>query len=193
PMQLIGSWGGVVLQSLIVSFLLLKWLTIALRQSNSEGGWRVITIFGILVALTPLPYFTSMLMPDVYAGIIILTLGTLICFWHQISVGEKALLWGASAITVTFHSTHILIVAAMAVGASMFCFRGSRRLRPILLSAPILFTAVLAAMAFSIAVEMRLGEKPMSPPFLSARITASGPGTTYLNENCGDLSSRQFA
>lgn len=193
PMQIIGTWGGVILQSLIVSFLLLKCLSIALRQFNSEETWRVLTIFGVLVALTPLPYFTSMLMPDVYSGIIVLTMGTLICFWPQLSVKDRALLLGASAMIITFHTTHILIVAAMALGAAIFCFRGVRRLRPVLLSAPILLTAVLAAMAFSTAVEMRLGQKPMSPPFLSARLTASGPGTTYLKETCGDASTRQFA
>src|SRR5690606_27765304 len=37
---------------------------------------------------------------------------------------------------------------------------------------------------FSQAVKYQLGQGPMAPPFLSARITASGPGTDYLRQHC---------
>ena len=184
PMIILGSWGAIYVQALLVAGLITVCLSIVAREFRLRRRVLLPTVFSLLAALTPLPYFTSMLMPDVYSGIIVLTLVTAICFWDGMSARERVLLVGASAVIATFHTTHVLIVLATAGAAALLFFHGRNRLRPLLIATPVLLAAFLAGAAFSYGVKSQLGEGPLSPPFLSARITASGPGTEYLRQHC---------
>ena len=185
PMRLFGLWGGVIFQSLIVAGLTVGSLFVGARTARADPRLVVAVAVAILTLLTPLPFYTSMLMPDIYSGVLILVLATVLCFWESLSAKARILLIGASAAIATFHTTNILIALAMAGAA--FLVLGSRkksRLRPILVILPVLAVALAGEMAFSHAVKSQLGQEPLSPPFLSARITASGPGTAYLHHHC---------
>jgi hypothetical protein len=191
PMAAFGPWGAILVQAALVSALLVVCLGIAARQFGTSS--RLIPVsLAVLSLLTPLPFYTSMLMPDVYSGVLILALATAMCFWAIMTKAERLLLVAASAILATFHTTHLLLAISMAAAAGILIFRGMQRLSPVLIAGPAIILAIIAEVTFSLAVRTQLGEPPLSPPFLSARVTASGPGTRYLHERCGK-SSEPFA
>jgi hypothetical protein len=91
---------------------------------------------------------------------------------------------GAAAVIATFHSTHILIATGVAGAALLLRSSGKARFRPILIALPVIVAGISGDLAFSQAVKSQIGQEPLSPPFLSARITAAGPGKTYLQQHC---------
>lgn len=184
PMLLSGSWASIILQSIIVSGLITACLIVVARSTKADTRLVVASAIMILALFTPLPFYTSMLMPDVYSGVLILTLATTMLFWDSIRPSGRILLIGASAAIATFHSTHILIAAGVAGAALLLTGRGKARFRPILIALPVIVAGLGGEMAFSQAVKSQIGQEPLSPPFLSARITASGPGKTYLQHHC---------
>lgn len=192
PMRALGPWGGVIVQALMVAALVVGSLMVATRALRADTRIVVPASMAFLTLLTPLPHYTSMLMPDVYSGVLILVLATVILFWEQLGVARRLLFVGAAALMVTFHTTHVLIAVAVTGAAMLFFFRGKARLRPLLVALPLIVVAIAGEAAFSHVTQLQLGVKPLSPPFLSARLTASGPGTDYLHRNC-DGSADDFA
>lgn len=182
PMRIFGLWGAIALQALLVAGILTACLAAAARALGANPRVAVPACALVLLALTPLPYFTSMLMPDVYSGMTILTLVTVICFWDTMRGLQRVLLVAASAAMATFHTTHVLL--AVVIGAAGLLFLARRHwVRVGVVAAPVI-AAIVAGNAFTYGVRAQLGQTPLSPPFLSARLTASGPGTEFLRTHC---------
>jgi hypothetical protein len=184
PMRLFGPWGGIVFQALVVAGLIVSALVIAARETATEARFVVPAMIAGLTVLTPLPFYASMLMPDVYSGVLILLLATVIVFWSTLRTLARVGLICACAVIATFHSSHVLIAAAIGGAAFLIAIRKRSRFRPLLLVLPVIATAVVAGAAFTQAVKWQLGREPITPPFLSARITSSGPGKVYLDRHC---------
>lgn len=200
PIQLFGAWGASIVQALLVAFSVMLPLRIAVRQTRSTSehahGWQRFTPFAllaILALLSPMPYFTNMLIPDIFAGLICLLLGTAIIFWNGMSRWEKLACLGLSCLFVTYHTTLVLLTIASVGVAFLIAGNMRGRLRAIALGVPVLASAIIAAIVFSQGVQMGVGQKPMGPPFLSARLTDAGPGMTYLEEHCGADQASRFA
>lgn len=184
PMRLFGPWGGIVFQALVVAGLIVSALVIVARETALDARVVVPAMIAALIALTPLPFYASMLMPDVYSGVLILLLATVIVFWSALRIRTRVGLLCACAVIATFHGSHVPIAAAVAGAAFLLSIRDRSRFRPLLLVLPVIATAVVAGAAFTQAVKWQLGREPISPPFLSARITSSGPGKAYLDQHC---------
>jgi hypothetical protein len=186
PMRIFGPWGAIIVQSLIVVTLLSKSLSIIANRTNLRNHKLLAATLVLVIAFSPLPFYTSMLMPDVYSGVLIIVLITLIIFWSELGWLDRTTMFFAASVISLFHTTHILLVVAIAFMCFLLCLTTKYRIRPLLIAAPIVTIALFGEFAFSYAVTARLGEPPISPPFLSARITAAGPGTRYLQTHCGD-------
>lgn len=184
PQRVLGPGAGIALQAVLVAGLLVFCGQIALRIGAVRRPSRLLAALAVIVMLSPLPFYTSMLMPDVYAGLMLLTLAMAICYWPRLTVPEKTVLLIASGAIASFHTTHLLIACIMAVLGIVLSLSRETTLRPLVIVAPVLALAVLASTVFSYAVTQSLNEKPISPPFLSARLTSAGPGTDYLAEAC---------
>jgi hypothetical protein len=184
PMRLFGPWGGIVFQALVVAGLIVGALVIVARETALDARVVVPAIIAALIALTPLPFYSSMLMPDVYSGVLILLLATVMVFWSTLRIRTRVGLLCACAVIATFHGSHVPIAAAVAGAAFLLSIRDRSRFRPLLLVLPVIATAFVAGAAFTQAVKWQLGREPISPPFLSARITSSGPGKAYLDQHC---------
>ena len=185
PMRLIGPWGAIFLQSLIVASCLVFCLMVMTRKTDSRHGRRL-TLAGLAVAalLTPLPYYTSMLMPDVYTGIIVVLLAVLLILGDRLSLTEKVLTALVCAAMATFHTSIFLLVIVCIGIAVLFQKNVKDAWRPIAGGAPIVIAAVLANVAFSAAITHALNKGPVSPPFLSARLVADGSGMQFLDKEC---------
>lgn len=184
PQRFIGLGAGIALQALIVAGLLIFCAHILLRIGAVRRPARLFVTLGFLVVASPLPFYTSMLMPDVYSGVMILTLGIAISYWHRLTRGEKVVLLLASGLFASFHTTHLLIAIIMAIVGVALGLTRKLSLRPIFVAVPVMAMAFVASFAFNSAVTASLADRPISPPFLSARLTAAGPGAEYLKADC---------
>lgn len=184
PQRLIGPGADIAVQALIVSALLIFCGQIALRIGAVRRPSRLLAALAALVLLSPLPFYTSMLMPDVYSGVMILMLAVAICYWPRLTRTEKAVLLLGSGIFASFHTTHLLIAVIMGVLGVVLGLARKLSPRPLLLILPVIAVAMMASAAFTYAVTASLHDKPISPPFLSARLTAAGPGLALLKSDC---------
>ena len=154
------------MQALLVAGAFLFCTAIATRSLERRRFAWILSIAAVAVVVTPLPYYTSMLMPDVFAGILIALCGCAISLNRQMTRWESVAAIGAAAVIATFHTSHVLL--ALAVGAAGFLVvRGTgHRLRGLLVGAGVAAVGAASAMVFSAAVEQALGAPPLSPPFL---------------------------
>jgi putative flippase GtrA len=144
----------------------------------------------ILVA-TPLSFFISFLMPDVFASFLIVGLATLVGFWDSLKLRDQTVLGAAILYSALTHTSHLLLLIIVGLISALICFiterkaalSGSHRQRQIVLLALIL-TGVLGEYAFSYGARHTIGADPIRPPFVMARMIADGPGYQYLRKNC---------
>lgn len=186
PMRLFDAWGAIALQALLVAGAFLFCIAIATRLLERRRFVWILSSAAVAVVLTPLPFYTSMLMPDVFAGILIALCACAICLNRQMTRWESVAAIGAAAVIATFHTSHVLL--ALAVGAAGFLVvRGTgQRVRSLLIGGGAAAVGAVSAMMFSAAVEHALGSAPVSPPFLSARLSHDGPAIGYLRDHCDD-------
>jgi len=165
-------------------------LAIALTLLNTIGLSRFnLSVLVVLLAFTtPVAFFASRLMPDMFAGIAILATANLIIYTERMNRVSLFAWVGLLGAALLFHSTHVLIALAIFVWF-LFCrvfLRGSASWTGL---GAVFFCIVLAFAgdaAFSIATMKAFGVAPIRPPFLTARMVADGPGEAYLRSSCPD-------
>jgi hypothetical protein len=177
------------------------WLFVVAQAAIAYGVIRIsLRLFGLarpaiiagtvllLSAVTALPYFTSLLMPDLLAAFGILAFLLLAIDRGRLSRGER---WGLLAlllVSVVSHLTHILIVAAMAIVLLGWAWRrhwSRERIVPLIgATMLIVMTGIASVMVTTIVVERVFGRKPLLVPLFTARFMADGPGLDYLRRHC---------
>ena len=175
-------WPSITLQAaaLILAIALTLNHTIGFRQSNFAA-----TVV-VLAFTTPMAFYASKLMPDIFAGITILGAANLILFGDRMNrlflLAWICLLCAA----LSFHSSHVLIAACLLLIYLVirFFFHGAASLRGLAGIICCILLAFAADAAFTMATTKVFGEPPIRPPFLAARVAVNGPGTAYLKANC---------
>ena len=155
------------------------------RFAHREKAWVFLLLVGGLSAISSLAYFSSYLVPDLFAALAILAAAHLCTARPPLS--RRALIfWTAVAcLSALFHSANIAILAVIlmvAVGTRLL--RGSPAFSRLSLIALSIFVGVAGERVFDLSVEHQFGSPPVRPPFLAARLIADGPGVAYLRETC---------
>lgn len=178
-------WAVVFLQSLITAHLLRLVMRIVFQTISLIAYFIVITF---LCVFTNLPWFTGFIMPDIFTGVMILSLYLLIFCTDRLSSGEKIYLFLLTVLSATVHLTHIPLAAGIIFLAWFFrmLIKNKERMPvPHLLSS---FCAITLAFTLVIANNYRLyGEFTMSRggyAFLLSRLICDGPAVDYLQESC---------
>lgn len=190
-LELGGPWGALFGQSLLVGAILILCSRPALRALFKNGDapktylWHVVGAITLASALTSLSFYTMMLMPDVFAGLGIMILVTLTVFGQWTLRWEYVLLTLCCCAILAFHSANIAIsigvgVCALLLGLTKF----GPGFRQLWIYPIVLLAAGLSVVVYSRGVEWALGERPISPPFLTARLLAAGPGGQFLYKHC---------
>jgi hypothetical protein len=179
-------WLFVVAQAAISYWL----IRLALRLFGLARPAIVAGTVLVLSAVTALPYFIGLLMPDLLAGIGILALLLLAIDRGRLARGERIGLLALILLSVVAHLTHILIVAAMAAVLGIWALAHrwprARIVSLIWPTALILLAGIASVMVTSLVVEQVFGRKPLLVPLLTARFMADGPGLDYLRRHCPD-------
>lgn len=178
----IDGWLSVALQALAA--MLAIGLTLYECARFRWSGFAAICAG--LAIFTPLAFFASFLMPDMFAGIAILTFANIAVFGVTMPgrlLISCILLLSAS---VLFHTSNLTIVAIMAAIALIYCLI-RRRYVPLRAVTAIMLAIIvgfLGEAAFGWITKASIGTEPIRPPFLTARLLADGPGADYLKANC---------
>lgn len=177
-------WLFVVAQAAIAYAL----VRLSLRMFGLARPAIILGAVGALALLTSLPFFTSLLMPDLLAGFGILAFLLLAIDRGRLRPGERWSLYALLLLSVLSHITHILIVAVMALllfaWAMLRGWAHDRYKRLIGASALIVLAGTASVMVTSMVVERTFGAKPLLVPLLTARFLADGTGLDYLRKHC---------
>jgi hypothetical protein len=175
-------WASIALQA--AALLLAIALTICHTRGFNLYAFSAIVV--VLAFTTPMAFFASRLMPDVFAGIAILAAANLIIYGGRMSRACLLAWVGLLSAGLLFHSTHVLV--ALSLFALYLTGRLLRRGPASWIGLAAVFFSIVVAFAgdaaFAIATTRSFGVTPIRPPFLMARAIADGPGEVYLKESC---------
>jgi hypothetical protein len=175
-------WPSIMLQAaaLMLAIALTLHHTIGFRRANFAAT------VAVLAFTTPMAFYVSKLMPDIFAGIAILGAANLIVFGDRMNrlflLTWICLLCAA----LSFHSSHVLVaVYLLAIYLVIrFFSHGAASLRGLAGIICCILFAFAADATFTMATTRMFGEPPIRPPFLAARVAVDGPGTAYLKAHC---------
>lgn len=182
-----SSVGGALLQAAF-AVLNVRLVLVATGVSRVRVDlWQVITVLS-LACLTPLPFFVSLLMPDVFAGFAVCLTAAGAVGWSRLLVLERVALVLTLLLSAMVHTSHFLILFGL-LGLSLVLRLCGAKLSKAGIA--VIFLACSGALvgewAFKSAIVHRLGETPIRPPFLTARLIDEGPGFDLLTRRCPNI------
>lgn len=181
-----GFWAIIAVQA----FLTCAAIALVVGRTVDAGrGERLLVttlLIGALSVATPLAFFASFAMPDIFAALALIAVGMLAMGKLSPTLPEKAFWAAIVGAACLFHSANIITIAA--VGFVLLAV-WIGKLAPISRQGLALSIAGVALglageAAFSVAVERALGAPPIRPPFMMARVIDDGPGYRHLRDVC---------
>ncbi len=175
---------------IVVHALLALWLIwLALRVYHGEELGMFAFAVGLLILCTSLPWYTGMLMPDVFVPLAALAL-LLLAFSHkQLTRTEELALPGLVAFAMASHLTILALAAALLVAlfalkllAVRLALPSPRLLHPVLAAA----AGIALALISNTAITGQLRLTPGGSTFLFARLLQDGLVARYLDDHCPD-------
>lgn len=179
----LGLKGVPLLQALLATAMIATFL----RQRYTIDYRTIAAVLLALAVASPLPYFNSMLMPDVFAGLGIAGVVALILMPR--APRAIRLFWAlVTMAAVLFHTANIMIILATVltlVALSLLLNRSEPvNWRAVLLALGLVGVGVAGEAGFSAGVRYFTGTAPIRPPFMTARLLADGPGNTFVRTQC---------
>jgi hypothetical protein len=170
-------WLPALAQVLVVSHLL--WL--AQRELRGAAtGQAHLLLAGVLAALTALPWVASLLMPDVFSGL--LPLGVFLLAYGALSRGETAYLVALMALGIAAHLSNIPTALALVVVVALLRLAW----RPVVRAAAPLLLALGLLVATNWAGHGQASLSPYGSTFLLARLIGDGPAARTIAARCPD-------
>lgn len=178
-------WLVTLVQALAVSWLVM----ITWRVARPAVCYRAaIAAIGVLAIVSPLPFFVSFAMPDIFASLALLAATLLLIYPDQMSRRERWAVGATLIFALAVHTSHILFMVPLVVvgGLALVWLRVDRRSAAWRLGGVGLavIVALAANSAYGIAVRLQTGDQLRNQPFLTARLLADGPGRAYLRHAC---------
>ena len=168
--KLFGLWAVVTAQSLFATWVFDRVLRAIFA---SPPLWLLPATGAALAALTSLPWFAGQLMPDMFAGIVILIAWLLIFAWDGLARWERWALPALITLIVAFHLSFVPTLGAMTVVGALngwLLLRRTQMLKSggIVLGA--IVVAVLGLSGFNLLTQGQFRPSTSSSAFLLARV-----------------------
>ncbi len=185
----LSGWYTVAVQAVIVVYVLYEICDFLVERDRRARDFFLFTSVCVLTALASLPWLVSLLMPDVFAGVLFLS-AFLLAFAGDLHVIRRIFLASIFALSASAHSSFMPIAAVLVAAVAVLVVAGRW------LSTPLPKKSVLAWLLVPILVaglwtanlnrEMGIGFRlaPSSNMFLLARLFGDGLAADYLRENC---------
>jgi hypothetical protein len=177
--------GGFWLSIVVHGLLLITAVALTLRVCTVTSIRHLSMVVGAL-CVTPAAWFATYLMPDVFAGLTILACAVLIAAPASARGWVAAFWFGLLAFALLSHSSNLLLAGTLFVLGLLMHAVNKRK--PSRMGLGIIGTALAVAVVggwlFDFAVGRVVGNPPVRPPFLMARMIDDGPGYQYLRSEC---------
>jgi hypothetical protein len=180
-----GIWSVAGVQALICA-----WTIYLLWRGAAPGAaeWTYLALMAGLTVGSTLPFFTTFIMPDVFAGTAAAGFVVLTVFPQRLTRAETVIVVLLLAFAYSVHTSHMLTAIATIVPAAivLLVLKAPRKqiVTGVALCLAAMAVSVMGAKLYAAAFEMRNDHKLQRPPFLMARVLADGPGRTYLHKVC---------
>ncbi|OPF96149.1 hypothetical protein [Rhodopseudomonas palustris] len=139
-----------------------------------------------LIATTALPWITSMLLTDIFAGLSVLSLFLLIAYRDQTSVVEKILLFVFTAFAASTHSATMIVLTGVC-GAGWLLLpwlRGRVTASGLTLASSALVIGALLVLSCNYALSGKFTWTPGGSGVAFGRMLQDGIVKRYLDDNC---------
>ncbi len=164
------------------------WVVALIMRVHGLGG-RPGLLAGIVAALSifsTLPWLTSILLTDIFAGLAVLALYLLLLRANDLNGREQAGLVALIAVSVATHSATIAVLLMLLAGAALLSLAAPGRLPRRRLGNGVLAVALGAALVFAAnaTVTKRLTWTPGGFALSFGRMLQDGIVKKYLDEHC---------
>jgi len=178
-----GLWAVVLAQGMLVAYMLRRTLGVL---SGSWGHLALLALAALLATVTSLPWYVSHILPDIFAGLLILALFLLGGSDRALGWKERLALTALATAGILVHLSHLAIAGAVFVVTVI--------LRWLLPNVAQRISLRQVALPLGLAIAAMIGYAalandghllpPHSPAFVLGRLFADGPGRAYLEGAC---------
>lgn len=149
---------------------------------------QVLVTLALMTGLSSLPWTVSVMMPDIFTPLLVLSLGGVLIQWPVLGKLTRTALLIMIGVCITMHITNLPIAIALFLVIIGLQWRVLRsRLVSYAAVAGVTIAAILAMLIVGVVGFGEWSIQPQSPPFLTARSLDDGPGKLYLQEHCPQL------
>lgn len=173
----VSLWLPLAAQALIISHLI--WLVLRVVLGRAAPGWHL-ALCGGVAALTTAPFTIALIMPDVFAPVVVLAVFLLGFAGTRIGRGEMAWLMALATVAIAAHLSHVPLALALLVVGGLL----ARRWGPVLRMAVPLLGAIALLLVTNVVGHGRVSLSPYGATFLFARLQEDGPATRTLRAEC---------
>lgn len=177
-----GFWLDLGIQTLATFWI----LQLTLRVMGLAQPFRLLAIGLLLILTTALPWLSSMLLTDIFAGLSVLSLFILVLFGDKTSAIEKASLFLLTAFSAATHSATFGVLAGLCcVGAITKPFlRGRITWSGLLQGSMTLVVGAAMLLGANYALSRQLAWTPGGYGVAFGRMLQDGIVTQYLRDHC---------
>ncbi len=178
-------WTVAAIQALVCAVLIFRFCAMIWGSRIAP----VLVAVSVLTVFSSLGFHATFMMPDVFAGCMVLALAIFL-FSPKLGRIEAVLLVGAAFVFATLHTSNMLLVASALIAVVIIRLAERAPLKPLLPRLAAVAGIAVATVAFNFAyttvVRVVSGDEVRSFPYLTARVLADGPGERYLAAACKD-------
>jgi hypothetical protein len=185
----ISAWFTIVVQAAMVVYVLYETCDYLVEGERKFADLYFLASVGVLTALTSLPWLVSLVMPDVFAGLLFLS-AFLLAFAEELKPTQRIVLASIFTISIAAHAS-LLPIAVLFVVVAVILRQTNRTPRVlsstrtvlVWLLVPIIVSGLgTAALNRQMGLGFRLS--PSRNAFLMARLFGDGLAADFLRENC---------
>jgi hypothetical protein len=181
-------WPIVLVQGLIVAFLIRLIIRSVLGSEQIER-WLILTTL-LLAVGTSLPWHAGQIMPDVFAGVLILPLYLIVVAWSDCNKLERAAVFVILTMAMLFHYSHLLVAVLTLSIATVAIFWSEGSLSEWRQKAVVLGMACVIAIGGFVAYNKFYADSATlsvdSSKFVLAKMVKDGNVQAYLADVCGE-------
>ena len=170
-------WGVVLVQGILISNLV--WLT--QQVFGVASPLRHLLFCGVLSLLTGASWFASLLMPDIFSGMVVLSI-FILGFSKQLTKAMTVWVSLLGALAIAVHLSHLVIAAACLCVVLVF------RWRRFLYAVLPLVIALLSLVGTTMYAFNKVAVSPFGSVFMLARMSADGNVKSVLEKYCPEKS-----
>jgi hypothetical protein len=185
----ISAWFTIVVQAAMVVYVLYETCDYLTEGDRKFADLYFLASVCVLTGLTSLPWLVSLLMPDVFAGLLFLT-AFLLAFAEELKPIQRIVLAAIFTISIAAHAS-LLPIAVLFVVVAVILGQINRAPRVLSSTGSVLVWLLVPIIASGIGTAalnrwMGLGFKlsPSRNSFLLARLFGDGLAANYLRKNC---------